>query len=145
MLLNKSLIAVTTMIVSTAIASVLLGGPVRAIRSGVWMPDLLVQTDQAPLARGIEFGWQLDLAGHDDFVLREELLLPAAPKHWGTTAATTISADRTTATTIEHVDADTAMIEHRWQISAGDPPGLYLFRVYIDERLVVQRGIFFDG
>jgi hypothetical protein len=115
---------------------------VDAALFGIEMPvgeegdTFFVETNRVPLVAGAAFGWRLRLKdGATQVRLREELELPVAPRIWRHTDDTSISGDRRTAITERLVHPTAGWLENAWSFTAGDPPGRYRLRVYLDDEL----------
>lgn len=94
-----------------------------------------VETDQIANAPDTPFGWRMQIATGDDaerVVVKEVLVLPKAPEFWGISSATTLSEDRTTATTTEVLQPQGGWIGNTWEVSPGDPSGPYRIEVYLN-------------
>jgi hypothetical protein len=102
-----------------------------------------------PLVVGQPFGWVIQLRTHQSnptptVKMREELILPDFPVTWGatdTTGTRTVSDDSRVASTDFEIQPDTAGLLYRvWSIADGDPPGRYVFKLYIEGKLVKELG-----
>lgn len=117
---------------------------------GVEMPvegqgRVLIESDRVPLVVGTTFGWVMLVSPEDERVhVREELILPEAPKTWQHTEATRISSDGRVAITEDVLVPKDGWISNGWTITEGDPPGPYQIRVYLDGRLVKSFGFLVD-
>lgn len=83
-------------------------------------------------------GWRIVLGrATEEVEMREVYQLPAPAEIWGYDAATTtISEDRTRATTVTTLRPMLRrVIERSWCITEGDPEGPYYISVYLDGRL----------
>jgi hypothetical protein len=93
-----------------------------------------------PLVPGQLFGWRLRFhTKREMLALREELVLPAAPKEWSSDdgdPAYKISPDGKTATTEAEVVMDDGIIQNMWSVADGDPSGDYEIRLFIEGKLV---------
>ena len=89
-------------------------------------------------SKNTEYGWEISfrstLKNHN---LTEVVTLPA-PTTWGVSANTTISLDRRSATSKYHLKSPNGKFTHAvfWKYAAGDPPGIYLFDIYIDGKKI---------
>ncbi len=98
-----------------------------------------------PLKEGQTYGWFIELkTSKPKIKWREEFVLPAPPVtmvvHDGT-AQHSISEDGLTVTTEqEEVVPDGGLIYHMWGVAAGDPKGLHVMRVYVEDKLVRTFG-----
>jgi len=85
---------------------------------------------------GACFGWTLITEGvvRDIVSVKEEYTTPATPTHWGIDPTyTTLSEDRHTATSVfEFPPLLGRMFSNSWCVTAGDPPGPYIFKVYLN-------------
>jgi hypothetical protein len=118
------------------------GTRVDAAMFGVEMPGeedgsaFFVETSRVPLVTGATFGWRIHLADDAPAVLmREELVLPGAPRVWRHEGDTAISEDRRVAVTERVVRTWDGWLENYWSFTDGDPEGLYTLRVYVDDEL----------
>jgi hypothetical protein len=102
-----------------------------------------------PLVVGQPFGWVIQLRTHQSNAtptvkMREELILPDFPVTWGatdTTGTRTVSDDSRVASTDFEIQPDTSGMLYRvWSIADGDPPGRYVFKLYIEGKLVKMLG-----
>ena len=92
-----------------------------------------------PLVPGQVFGWIMEVDTTKDVVhWREEFSLPEAPASWGGEAEGhyILSADRRVATSERATAPTKGMIFNTWTIAAGDPPGHYRIRVFVEGELV---------
>jgi len=107
----------------------------------------LVATRVVPHKAGQRYGWELRLrSGRDRVRVREVLTLPEVPATWGkveTSPLATLSADSRTAT-VEEETTDRAL-GRWWVMAAGDPPGVYQLRLYIEETLVGEATFAIGG
>lgn len=81
-----------------------------------------------------EYGWEIEFTSKKkQHELTEVITLPA-PANWGVGPNTKISRDQRSASTRYTLNSDTRQFSHRvfWKYAQGDPPGLYLFDIYIE-------------
>ena len=130
----------------------------KAAISGVIAPDLelvsaefglvknaedgtieIVPAKSIPLVAGQGFGWRLHFrTTRKVLALREELVLPAAPKEWTSDGdpAFKLSPDGKIAKTEAVVVLADGMIQKVWTVIDGDPSGDYEIRLSIEGQLV---------
>lgn len=105
-----------------------------------WEDDsgyVFTETDHTHLVPGTIFGWRLKLREPMSTVmLREEFVLPAAPAYWGLGPDTQLNEDRTVAITERRVSPTDGWLSREWTMTAGDPPGTYEMRVFLNDELV---------
>lgn len=118
---------------------------VDAAMFGVEMPAddegtvFFVETSRVPMVVGTTFGWRMHLEGAPPLLqMREELILPEAPRTWRYDGATEISRDRHTATTSRTVKTVDGWLENYWSFTEGDPEGIYKLRVYAGDELLKE-------
>jgi hypothetical protein len=98
---------------------------------------VFTETDHVHLVPGTTFGWRLKLREPmSSVMLREEFVLPAAPAYWGLGPDTRLNEDRTVATTERRVSPTDGWLSREWTLTAGDPPGDYEMRVFLNDELV---------
>ena len=103
-----------------------------------------IPTLQIPLRQGEAYGWFIRLKNPPDRVTwREEFQLPSAPKYWFTddgksSEGSSISKDRTKATTIRTAAPEQGVIWNAWSVAPGDPAGKYKLDVYINGSLAAS-------
>ena len=103
---------------------------------GSWTPcGAFDVTDHVKLSTGEAFGWRLEVPDGRPVVWREELILPSAPAEWSGAYLIDVSDDGRVATTAGVDVPWDGVIEHAWSITAGDPPGEYELRLWVDGRL----------
>ena len=97
------------------------------------------QTHTVPLKPGVKFGWMLRLEPSSGIVRwREEYTQPTAPRSWGPEQIGSrgvkrrISADGRTSVMDREERISGGVIISAWQIAAGDPPGLHIIRVTLE-------------
>lgn len=97
----------------------------------------VVSRDKRPI------GWVIELDTLKPTVRwREEFTVPSPPQHWGLSSdksdvrATSLSADRLTASTERRVAVGAGTISHTWRLDATDPSGPHRMRVYVEDVLV---------
>ena len=99
-----------------------------------------VVTDRVPLIEGQFYGWVIKIGPQFSKVKWKEVLeLPEAPQSWGaeeTSGDLVISEDRKVSVTEEEVFVEDGYIANYWNVVAGDPPGDYIMRVYVNDHLV---------
>lgn len=99
-----------------------------------------VITDRVPLIEGQFYGWVIKLGpGFAKVKWKEVFELPEAPQSWGaeeTSGDHVISKDRKVSVTEEEVFVQDGYIANYWNVVAGDPPGDYIMRVYVNDHLV---------
>lgn len=84
------------------------------------------------------YGWNIEFeAPKGKHQIKEVVKLPS-PANWGVGVNTVISADQTTATTITSVESKTTKFsfQNLWGYAPGDPTGVYVFEIYVDNILV---------
>jgi len=96
---------------------------------------------RVPLEEDQVYGWFMELkTSKPKIKWREEFVLPDSPAIWdiqGSTAQHSISEDGLTFTTEqEEVVPDSGLIYHTWGVAAGDPKGLHIMRIYVEDKLV---------
>ena len=99
----------------------------------------LAKTNTIPLRPGVKFGWVIRLDTQAGIVRwREEYTQPAAPKTWGAQMIgtrgmkRTISADGRTSDIEREERISNGILLGAWEISEGDPPGLHVIRVTLE-------------
>jgi hypothetical protein len=99
-----------------------------------------VVTDRVPLIEGQFYGWVIKVGPQFAKVKWKEVFeLPQAPQSWGpeeTSGGLVISRDRKVSVTEEEVFVEDGYIANYWNVVAGDPPGDYVMRVYVNDHLV---------
>ena len=65
---------------------------------------------------------------------REELELPKAPDKWGTD--TQVGGDRRVGVTEREEEVFGGWLVHIWKVAAGDPPGDYTLRLFLEDKPV---------
>ena len=110
---------------------------------GTWQSDdkfgeSFIQTGRVPLIKGQLFGWFLVLnTSRGTVKFREEFRLPHAPETWGSAETDLISEERQMMITEEEVQPDKDnVIGHSWGVAEGDPEGLYMMNIFIDDQLI---------
>ena len=97
-------------------------------------------TDTVPLAEGQAYGWIIKLEpGVRKVNVKEVFELPAKPETWGSGEADmerSISKNGTISTTEKMMVVEDGFIQNFWSVAAGDPPGDYVIRVYVDDHLL---------
>ncbi|MGI9316799.1 MAG: hypothetical protein ACR2QW_05665 [bacterium] len=99
-----------------------------------------VITDRVPLIEGQFYGWVIKIGPQFAKIKWKEVLeLPEAPESWGveeTSGDLVISEDRKVSVMQEEVYVEDGYIANYWNVLAGDPPGDYIMRVYVNDHLV---------
>lgn len=93
-------------------------------------------SDVVPFVAGQQYGWLIRLDTSRPHVhWREELILPSAPKTWGSERVgyRTIAADNRSIVTERDVRTDSGYIFNAWKIEPGDPAGRYTLTVSIQD------------
>lgn len=97
-------------------------------------------TDTVPLVEGQAYGWIIKLGpGAIKVNVKEVFELPAKPDTWGSAEASEvreISRDGRISTTEKMVVVEDGFIQNFWSVAIGDPPGDYVIRIYVDDRLL---------
>ena len=99
----------------------------------------IIPAGNIPLVVGQTYGWRLHFrTTRNILALREELILPAEPKEWGSDGEPEfkVSPDGKIAKTEGPVALTDGMIQHSWSVAPGDPSGGYEIRVFIEGQLV---------
>ncbi len=100
----------------------------------------IIPEKKIPLVFGQQYGWRLRFrTARKLLALREEFVLPAAPRAWGSERPSRdfkLTPDRKTATTEGVVMLTDGMIQHAWSVANGDPAGDYEIRLFIEGKLV---------
>ena len=92
-----------------------------------------------PLIPGVNYGWRLHVDDRRSVIpIREELVLPRAPKVWTSVNNLRITADGRTGITENDATVVDGMVEHATTVAEGDPPGRYTIRLFVDNKLVGQ-------
>ena len=99
-----------------------------------------VVTDRVPLIEGQFYGWVVKVGpGFTKVKWKEVFELPEAPQTWGveeTSGDVVISEDGKVSVTEGEVFVQDGYIGNYWSVVAGDPPGDYIMRVYVNDHLV---------
>jgi hypothetical protein len=94
---------------------------------------------KVPLEPGQQYGLILQLETKKDTIhWREEFTLPAVPKTWGSEeleGEQVVSEDQRTSVTQREVPLEDGTISNFWEVAAGDPPGHYTIRVFVEDTL----------
>lgn len=102
--------------------------------------EQFVVTDRVPLVEGQFYGWVIKISpGFTKVKWKEVFELPEAPQTWSveeTSGDILISQDRTVSVTEGEVFVQDGYIGNYWSVVAGDPPGDYIMRVYVNDHLV---------
>ncbi len=94
-----------------------------------------VPSREVPLRPGQYFGWRMDLSTDRPMVRwREELELPRPPEKWGTD--TSVQGDRRVGITEREEDVFNGWVVHIWKVAAGDPPGDYRLKLFLEGKPV---------
>ena len=96
-----------------------------------------LETEYVPLVEGQPYGWYMLLETNRSTIrFREELRLPGAPVTWGANESEQISNDRRLLVTEKEIQPNKeGVIGHSWRVAEGDPEGLYIMNVYIEDKL----------
>ncbi|HXR58717.1 MAG TPA: hypothetical protein VN747_05305 [Burkholderiales bacterium] len=93
-------------------------------------------TTKVPHKPGQSFGWVIELRTQKPKIKwREEFALPEAPQTWGPTEKEDkrrISDDKKVSVIEREVEPGRGLIYNFWTLAAGDPPGRYVIRVFIE-------------
>lgn len=123
--------------------------PKQEVADGVWLVgekfevypkpanafDSATGLPYVPLDVGTSYSWWLKLETRKANVTwREEFTLPSAPDQWGAGEPMTLKDDRRVAVTSQTVTPDNGWIHHGWSVAAGDPPGKYVMKIYINSQ-----------
>jgi hypothetical protein len=86
-------------------------------------------------AVGESFGWSVLVPDGQPVAWREELVLPSAPQSWSGSNFVDIKDHGRTAVTAGVDIPFDSTLAHAWRLDAGDPPGDYELRLWIDGNL----------
>ncbi len=118
---------------------------------GTWQSDdksgeTFTQTGRVPLIKGQSYGWFLALnTSRGTVTFREEFRLPDAPETWDAAETDLISEERQMMITEEEVQPDKDnVIGHSWSVAEGDPEGLYIMNIFVEDE-PVETFIFWVG
>lgn len=102
---------------------------------GVYDECGFAPTTTVAWAEGETFGWRVRVPDGQPVAWREELVLPSAPTSWSGAHFIDIKdAGRTAVTAGVDIPYD-GELAHAWNLTAGDPPGDYELRLWIDGEL----------
>jgi len=94
------------------------------------------ESKDVPLEEDIFFGWRIRLITDKEKVIwKEEFIVPEPPTVWGYGHGTEFDEQGKIATTEKTVSLKDGWIGHGWFVAAGDPPGTYIMKIYVDGAL----------
>ena len=118
---------------------------------GTWQSDdkpgeSFIQTGRVPLIKGQSYGWFLALnTSRGTVTFREEFRFPHAPETWDPDETDLISEQGQMMITEEEVQPDKDnVIGHSWSVAEGDPEGLYIMNIFVEDEFV-ETFIFWVG
>ncbi len=110
---------------------------------GTWQSDdksgeSFIQTGRVPLIKGQSYGWFLALnTSRGTVTFREEFRFPHAPETWDPDETDLISEQGQMMITEEEVQPNKDnLIGNSYSVAEGDPEGLYMMNIFIDEQLI---------
>lgn len=96
------------------------------------------ETDRVPLRpEGACYRWRLHFSKNavGELAWAEEFELPAKPEIWQHPDRFELNKDRTVAVTKKQETPKDGWISHGWCVAKGDPPGKYVIKVYVQDRM----------
>ena len=102
---------------------------------GVYDCEGFTATSNVAWAEGATFGWRVRVPDGQPIAWREELVLPSAPTSWSGANFIDIKDQGRTAVTAGVDMPFDGELAHVWSVTAGDPPGAYELRLWLDGQL----------